>query len=42
MEKLADASSLPLARNELLIVTQGNQPSLAAEGAHLSNVIDID
>src|ERR1700686_769298 len=41
MEKLSNAPSLPLARNKLLIVSQGNQPSLAAEGAHLSNVIDI-
>ena len=42
MEKLPNAPGLPLARNKLLIVSQGNQPSLAAEGAHLSNVIHID
>src|SRR5690348_8732373 len=41
MEELPNAPSLPLARNELLIVSQRNQPSLAAEGAHLSNVIHI-
>lgn len=41
MEKLTNASGLPLACDEFLSVGQGYQPPLAAKGAHLSNVIDI-
>jgi hypothetical protein len=38
---LANALSLTLARNELLVVAERYQPSLAAESAHLPNVVDI-
>ena len=41
MQELTDAPRLPLAGNELLIVGKSDQPSLAAERAHLSHVIDI-
>jgi len=41
MEKLTNTTGLPLACDEFLAVGQRYQPPLAAEGAHLSNVIDI-
>src|SRR5260370_16371628 len=31
--------SLAFAHNELKTITQGNQPALAAHGAHLANVV---
>src|SRR5207245_5234601 len=41
VQKLTNTSRLALARNELLLVAQCDQPSLAAESAHLPHVIDI-
>ena len=41
VQKLADTPCLPLARNKLLIVTEGDQPSLATECTHLPDVVDI-
>jgi hypothetical protein len=41
IQKLANTTCLPFASNKLLIVTQGDQPSLATEDAHLPNMIDI-
>jgi hypothetical protein len=41
VQKLANAAGLPLADDKLLIVTQSDQPSLAAECAHLPDVINI-
>ena len=42
MQKLANTPGLPFACHEFLAVGQGDQPSLATERAHLSNVIHID
>ena len=41
VQKLANTASLAFACDEFLIVTQRDQPSLAAEGAHLADMIDI-
>ena len=41
MEKLTDISGLTLTGDELLVVAKRDQPSLAAERAHLADVIDI-
>src|SRR5580658_4663870 len=41
MQKVVNATGLSFAGHEFLAVGQCDQPSLAAEGAHLSNVIDI-
>ena len=41
MEKLTDVSGLTLTRDEFLVVAESDQPSLAAERAHLADVIDI-
>lgn len=41
-QELAHAVGAALAGDELLIVAQRDQPALAAEGADLADVIDID
>ena len=41
VQKLANTSRLPFARYKLLIVAQSDQPSLATDGAHLPDVINI-
>ena len=41
MEKLTDVSGLTLTGDELLVVAKRDQPSLAAQRAHLADVIDI-
>src|ERR1035438_8194759 len=41
VHKPADAAGLPLAGNELLFVTQRDEPALAAQCAHLADMIDV-
>jgi hypothetical protein len=41
VQQLANAAGLSLARNELLLVRERDQPSLAAQDTHLPDVIDI-
>ena len=41
-QKLAHVVGTALAGDELLIVAQRDEPALAAQGAHLANVFDVD
>jgi hypothetical protein len=40
-QHLTDTMCLPFADNEFKVIGQGNQPALAAHGAHLANVVHI-
>ena len=42
LQQVADGLGLALARDEFLIVRESDEPALAAQGAHLLNVVDVD